>query len=233
MPPKNRPWLAAALPLPDDDSGQAGGGTGAPTAPRTLADVLKAHPHLAQELDTRTSEVAAREKDQGRRSGIQEWAKSLGVEDPNIVAEGYRRYAEQQAASMTEAEKAKADAERAKAEAERVLAEAKKERLNALAIKHLTAANATSPELLTASLTALGVTVDSDEEAVKAAVGKLKEQLPGAFAGSASGTPSTGGAGTPPVGSPGASGDGKSKPGAQAAAHIERLTGKKPAHLLK
>lgn len=196
---------------------------GAPSPP-TLEQVLRDHPHLAAELDSRTANVAAREKDQGRRSGLQEWAKGLGVDDPDVVADGYRKYAEQQKATMSEADRARAEAEQDRAAAQRELAAAKQARFDAAAIKHLSAANAEDPAVLAPSLLALGVTVDSTDEEIQAAVGKLRERTPGAFTAKPAGTPGGGNPGGPPAGSPGGTGSGQNASAeSESKAQLERV----------
>jgi hypothetical protein len=140
-----RPWLLThGIAFEKDDGAGGSGGTGSAggAAPKTLQQLLTEHPHIAGEIDARTQRIAATEKKQGADHGLREFAKSLGVEDPQIIAETFRRHQEQQAAQMTEAERVKADAEKAKAEAAQALTEAKQARLDAVAIKHLSKAGA-------------------------------------------------------------------------------------------
>jgi hypothetical protein len=214
----------------DDTGGGTGtGGTGTPggtggTPPKTLAQVLAEHPHLAGELDARTQRIAATEKTQGKNSALLEFAKGLGVEDPNIIAETFRRHQEQQAAQMSDAERAKSEAEKARAEAQQALTEAKQAKLDAIAIKQLSKAGAEAPEVMAAGLTRFGVTLDSDEQAVAAAVEEMKKVMPGSFGPKATGTPAgAGNPGTPPAGTPQGGKTGTDGAGGQAKAQLERL----------
>lgn len=211
-----RPWLTHGVGF---DTEPAAGtappavppAAGAGAAPKTLADVLAAHPHLASELDTRTASIAAKEKDQGKRFGLAEWAKELGVPDgnPDVVADAFRKYTLQQTAQMTEAEKARTEAEALRTQAEAALREAKQAKFDAAAIKWLSLANCEDPAILAPTLLALGVTVDSTDEEIKAAVAELVKRTPGAFTGKAGGTPGAGNPGGPPAGAPGGTGNGR------------------------
>jgi hypothetical protein len=222
-----RPWLLThGIAFEKDDGAGGSGGTGSAggAAPKTLQQLLTEHPHIAGEIDARTQRIAATEKKQGADHGLREFAKSLGVEDPQIIAETFRRHQEQQAAQMTEAERVKADAEKAKAEAAQALTEAKQARLDAVAIKHLSKAGAEAPEVLSAGLARFGVGLDSDEDAIAKAVEEMKKVMPGSFGPKATGTPAgAGNPGTPPAGTPQGGKTGTDKAGSVAAAQLERL----------
>jgi hypothetical protein len=236
----SRPWLSrmhgVGFETDDEKTGGTGGGAGSGTGtgsggekPRlTLAQILEQHPHVKDELTSEVQRVGAREKDHGRRSGIQEFLAQHGIEaaDPSVVVDGYRKFMEAQQAQMTDAERLRSEAEQAKALATKALADAKQERFDAKAIRFLQQAGAEDAELLAATLGRLGVTVDSDDEAIKAAVQELKKRSPGAFAGKPKGTPGTGNPGGPPAGSPGGSGDGKAPAGQLAQSQKERIFGK-------
>jgi HPt (histidine-containing phosphotransfer) domain-containing protein len=234
----SRPWLnrlhGVGFETDDEKTGGTGGaaqGSGGGDAPRlTLAQILEQHPHVKDELAGEVQRVGSREKEQGKRSGLNDFLQQHGLDgipDPSVIVEGYRKFTEQQASQMTEAERLRADAERDRQAAAADRVKAKQEKFDASAIKWLTNAGADDPELLAAALTRLGVDLDSDEEAIKAAVGELKKRSPGSFAGKPKGTPGTGNPGAPPAGSPGGTGDGKSAPGQQASQQRERIYGKK------
>jgi hypothetical protein len=233
----SRPWLSrmhgVGFEKDDEKTGGTGGGagsgsgTGTGTASKpSLADLLTQHPHLKDELATEVQRVGTREKEQGKRSGLQDFLAQNGlgeIADPTVVVDGYRKFMEAQQAQMTDAERLRSEAEQAKALATKALADAKQERFDAKAIRLLQQAGAEDAELLAATLGRLGVTVDSDDEAIKAAVTELKKRSPGAFAGKAKGTPGTGNPGGPPAGSPGGTGDGKAPVGQLAQSQIERM----------
>lgn len=224
-----RPWLGMMHGIGFDTEGAPeGGGTGGGGGPATgeTGPPVETVTMTKAEYDAAMMKVGTREKDQGKRSGLQEWAKGLGADDPAVIAEAFKRYTEQQAAQMTDAEKTKQDADQIKADAAQILQDAKQAKFDATAIKYLGLANAEDPELLAASLTRLGVTVDSTEEEIKAAVAELKKRTPGAFAGKPGGTPAGGNPGKPPAGTPGGKGDGKAEPGQQAREQRERIYGK-------
>lgn len=223
-----RPWLThgIAFDVTDTQGGDRSAGApagGAPAGLPSLESLLKQHPHIEAELTGRTQRIASKEKEQGERTALQRWAQQLGVTDGNVevVAEAYRRHSEQQAAAMSEADRAKADREKDRADAARALEEAKQARFEALAIKHLSKANAEAPEIMAASLARFGVDLDADEDAISKAVEEMKKVLPGSFGGKASGTPQAG-PGKPPASTPQGRSTGEDKKGAQAAAHLER-----------
>jgi hypothetical protein len=201
---------------------------GAGSAPKTLEQVLKEHPHLEQELTGRTQRIATREKEQGERTALQRWAQQLGVTDgnPEVVAEAFRRYSEQQTANMSEAERIRAEAEKDRQEAARERQEAKQAKFDAVAIKVLSKAGAEAPEVMAAGLPRFGVDLDSDEDAVAKAVEEMKKVLPGSFGGKPTGTPQAG-AGQPPAGSPQAGRTGEDKVGDLARRQQERYVNRR------
>jgi hypothetical protein len=228
-----RPWLHGIGYNTEDPSGgggapPAGNGTGGSSAKATLAQILADHPHLNDEINARTQRIAATEKKQGQDQGLRDFAKSLGVEDPNVIAETFRRAQEAQTAQMTEAEKAKADAQKTQAEAAKALTEAKQARLDALAIKHLSKAGAEAPEVMAAGLTRFGVTVDSDEDTIGKAVEEMKKVLPGSFGPKATGVPAGAGhPGQPPAGTPQGGKTGSDLQGSVADRQLERIVNRR------
>lgn len=231
-----RPWLTHGIAFETDPNPAGGGaptgtGTGGPAGgggQKTLADILKEHPHISAEVDARTQRIAATEKTQGKTAGVAELAKTLGLDSPDEIAAIVKAHRDAQSAAMTEAEKAKADAAKTKAEADAALRDAKQARLDAIAIKHLSKAGAEAPEVLAAGLARFGVTLDSGEEDVAKAVEEMKKVMPGSFGPHPTGTPAGAGhPGTPPAGTPQGASTGADQMGSLAKAQLERRTNRR------
>lgn len=221
------PGLGHWLPAFEGEEGGGGAPPKAPAAPPAggnggggkpkLAELLEQHPHLQDEL----KKLASREKDQGLRSGANEWARGQGFDTPDALLEVVRKYQEAEQAKLSDADRAQQDAQRTRLEAASLLEQAKRTAFEANAVAALRAADAQDPEFLAAGLEKLGVTVDSTPDEIKAAVEEMRKRMPGAFGAPAPGTPGSN-PGTPPAASPGASGTGVGELGAEARRQLER-----------
>lgn len=211
------------LPEPAEGGGQVSGGapgTGG-TAPVVDADgdvVTKSRRDYEDEL----RRVGAREKAHGARSGLNDWARSKGYDDPAKIEEILVAHAQQQQAAMTEADRVRAAADEKMAKATELLDTAKKATFRANAIAALRSADAQDPALLAPGLTEFGVTIDSTEDEIAEAVEKMKSRLPGSFGARPTGTPGSN-PGAPPAGSPQGGDSGVGNLGHQATAQLERV----------
>lgn len=126
------------------------------------------------------SALAAREKSQGKRSALKEWAAEHGFSNPDDAAAFIKAAREAQQAQLSEAEKR----EQALAEKERELAAREAQaaaRLREATRKAaLVALGATGDDLEDATAL-LRVDDDADEETVRAAAEKLRERRPELF----------------------------------------------------
>lgn len=160
-----------------------GAGGNEPTDPR--------HPNFKDTTFTQEQVTAflTREKDQGKRAGVREYAekfatslKDAGFDETTPLADilslaKLKREADDELKSETQ--KAHDAAAATKSEADGLLAQAKRDRHEAKVERLLSGASNTA--VASASLTAYGVTVDSTDDEIKAAITKLKAEAPGLF----------------------------------------------------
>lgn len=126
--------------------------------------------------------IAAREKDQGKRSGQREILDMLGVESVDDVKSFMDKQREAEEARMTEADKAKKAAERDKAEAEAIRAEALAERYNARVERELLKAGVAEGSIAKVSrLVEVDDPANADSEVITAAVADLRKEMPQLF----------------------------------------------------
>lgn len=164
---------------------------GAGTPPEGNAPTDPRHPNFKDTTFTQEQVTAfmTREKDQGKRAGAREYAdklstsfKDAGFAEDTPLAEILalavaKRDADE--ALKTEAQKTADAAAKTQADANLLLAEAKQDRFTAKVERAL--ASASNVAVATASLTAYGVSVDSTDDELTAAVEKLKSDAPGLF----------------------------------------------------
>lgn len=218
--------------LPEDGTGGSPL-TGAPAAPAEPAaePAGSAEPPGSKTYtQAELNALIGREKSQSQRSALARFAAELGYEKPDELAAIVKRHREEEDARLSEAEKARAEAERERQAAVKDRADAKRELFETRAAKLLTKADAADVEVATAALlgSAFGLTPDSDEKELQAAVEKLKQRTPGLFGAPNPGSP-VGDPGTPAPGArPGGAGE-KPVPGAQAKAMLERVQSRRPA----
>lgn len=124
--------------------------------------------------------IAAREKEQGKRSGVQGLLKLFGLSNEDELKEFAKRVKDQEDAKLSEADRKAKEAEAAKAEAERYKREAETTLLTARKVEALQEAGLT---LAAARRVADLVKIQSgdDDAAVKAAVDGLKKDMPALF----------------------------------------------------
>lgn len=145
--------------------------------------------------------IAAKEKDQGARGAVAALAQKLGLQDPAEIEAIVGQYRQQQDAQLSETEKARNEAAKLLEQAKAAHADAQQAKLEARSTAALGKAGAIDPDLLVTALTKLGVTADSSEEDLAAAVEQLKTQRSSQFA--RPGAPAAGSdPGRSPAGSP-------------------------------
>lgn len=144
------------------------------------------------------SNIAAREKAQGRQAAENQLAEDLGVpiEEAREIIEQHRQREE---AEKTEAQKAREAADREKAEAEQAKAEAARERHDAKVERALLKAGV-NPDILERATPSLNLEVGADDAAIKAEIDALKKDVPSFFGTGNGKPPSSTPGGTPPSG---------------------------------
>jgi hypothetical protein len=169
------------------------------------------------------AKIAAREKDQGGRKAITDLGTRLGVQSVEEIEQIVAAYRQQQDAQLSEAERARVEATKLLEQAKAAHADAQQSKLEARSTAALTRAGAIDPDLLVAALAKLGVTADSSDEDLTAAVEQLKTQRTSQFA--RPGAPaSAADPGRSPAGSPHAGESGSVQSAAERAkANVERI----------
>jgi len=132
--------------------------------------------------------IAAREKDQGKRSGQREILDLLGIDSVEGVQEYVKKQEDAESARMSEADKAKAAADKDRAEAEDIRAEAVNERYNARVERELLKAGVADGAITKVSRL-IDAEVASNAEEIATAVADLKAEMPQLFSPGDAGTP--------------------------------------------
>lgn len=142
--------------------------------------------------------IAAREKDEGRKSGQRAVLQELGFESMEQAQEFRRQLLEAEQAQLSEIEREKRAAQAAREEAERIRRLANEERHN-LAVERILLGKdfGVDPSIVEDVRKLVGVEVGSSPEEIITAVAELKQRLPQLFTPGQPGTP------PPPGGDPG------------------------------
>lgn len=171
--------LALWAALPTNPEGDTGGGAGTP--PAGSGGGNDARTFSQAELDR----IATREKEQGKQAGMREVAETLGVsidEAKRIIAEKKSADEEQK----TEAQRARDAAEAEKTAAIQAKADAEAERHatrieRALVRSGLAVPDKDGDEFISSAVKLVPAEVGADDDAIKAAVDKLKTTVPALF----------------------------------------------------
>lgn len=174
------------------------------------------------DLERRTRDMAAREKEQGRRSGTQAWAEAAGYTTPDEILQAAQAHRQAELAKMSDADRIRGEAEEMAKKASKALEDANAAKFESLASKHLSAAGAQDPDLLAPALAKLGLTHESTDKEFTDAIDAMKQRAPGAFAGKPAGTPEAT-PGTAPRGGPTGGKSGASDVKGQVDAQLERM----------
>lgn len=195
-------------------NGGAGGGTGSDDKVFTQADVER---------------LAAREKDQGRRSATKEFATSLGFEKPEDLQAFIEAKRQADEAALTEQQRREREIQQREAAAAQREREAAATVLASKKALALTRAGATGDDLDDA-LALLRIADDASDDDIKTAAEALKTRRPEMFGGGTQQQqrvtqPSGGIGGTGPQGA--AAGGQRQAPGALGSAYADRRFGKR------
>jgi hypothetical protein len=220
--------------LPSEAPPAGGGGAGPkPADPKAKEkDAAAAVEGMVSMTQERLNGLLAREKDQGQRGALSSAAEAAGFGSFDDLLRIVAEKQKQDLDAMSDLDRKKAETETARREALKLLEDAKDARFAAVALKILQAADAQDGPLAAAALLGggFGLTPDSDEAAIEAAVGKLKDRAPGLFAPKTA-PPATGDPGKPPAGAkPGGVGV-PEQPGSQKTAQLERIQRRRPGVL--
>lgn len=161
----------------ENGSGGSGGGDGGGNkGERTLSQA-------------EVNRIATKEKQEGHNAGRAALLKELGIDNPEKAKEMIDAAKKAEDDALNETQKAQRKAEADKVEAENDRKEAKLEKLNARIERRLLAEGLSlakdddkADKQLARAVRLLDLDLDSDQEAVKAAVKDLKDEMPNLFA---------------------------------------------------
>lgn len=135
------------------------------------------------------SRIATKEKQEGHTAGRAALLKELGIDDPAKAKELIDAAKKAEDAALSETQKAQKAAEADKATAEKDRKEAAREKLNARIERRLLAEGLSlakdedkADKQLARAVRLLDLDLDSDQDAVKAAVKELRDEMPNLFA---------------------------------------------------
>jgi hypothetical protein len=219
--------------LPSEPAGGSAPPPGKPADPKAKEkDAAAAVEGMVSMTQERLNGLLAREKDQGQRGALSSAAEAAGFGSFDDLLRIVAEKQKQDLDAMSDLDRKKAETETARREVAQLLEDAKQARFAAVALKALQAADAQDGPIAAAALLGggFGLTPDSDEAAIEAAVGKLKERAPGLFASKAN-PPAAGDPGKPPAGAkPGGAGV-PEQPGSQKQSQLERIQRRRPGVL--
>jgi hypothetical protein len=229
------PSLTCGVPigLLPSEAPPAGAGAAKPADPKAKEkDAAAAVEGMVSMTQERLNGLLAREKDQGQRGALSSAAEAAGFGSFDDLLRIVAEKQKQDLDAMSDLDRQKAETETARREAAKLLEDAREARFAAVALKALQAADAQDGPIAAAALLGggFGLTADSDEAAIEAAVGKLKERAPGLFAPKAA-PPAAGDPGKPPANAkPGGAGV-PEQAGSQKQAQLERIQRRRPGVL--